>query len=400
MDRKLLTPRLVVFLVATALAGAVLWNTRGSLTPFAIGLVLAYLLAPVVNRLHRAMPSGMRRRRLARPAAILITYFAAAGMVVALGAVVIPPLFHQAQELIGQAPELSSQAIARVNVLVDRYYTKASPAVRQAVDAVLGSSAATRLTSGAVDAVRRVALGGFGAVTSTVSWLIGLLLVPVWLVYVLGDTKHVVSGLVGLVPSDLRADIEAIRIVVDRVLSAYVRGQLVVAILLACMLTFALAVLNVPYFLLLGFLAGVLALIPFLGSILGAVPAVAVAAADSLQLAALVVLAFVLVQQIDNLFISPRVQARAVRLNPALIMVVLVIGNALMGPIGMLVAVPITAILRDVLHYIYVRVGEERPSPLESLTEVGYGAHATPLLLGAAPEVVPPGLSEPAETGS
>ena len=377
MVRPPLNPRLVLFLLVAGVTAALLWSTRAAMGPFALGLVLAYLLAPLVGRLQRAMPERLRRRTFARPLAILLVYVAAVAALAAVGAAVLPAVLHEAQDLLRQAPTLAENVVAQVRELVDRYYEAAPPSVREMVDRALDSSAVDRLTSGAIDAARRMVMGAFGAVSGTVGWLLGMLVVPIWLVYILNDTQRALNGALGLVPRDIRPDVEAVRVICDRVLSAYIRGQLVVAVLLGLMVTLAMTLLGVPYPLLLGFVAGLLGFIPFLGSILGALPAVMVAASQSLRLALLVVLAFVVVQQIDNLFISPRMQARAVALSPALIMVVLVIGQAALGPVGMVVAVPLTAALRDVVHYLYLRVGDDRPSALDALATVGYGAHAT-----------------------
>lgn len=380
MNLDAINRRLVLFLVVAALTAAVLWSARAALLPFVLGLVLAYLLAPLVARLHRAMPERVRGHRLARPLAILFVYFTAFLVVAIALAVVVPPVVRQAQELVERAPALADASIARIDRLVDEYYVQAPEHVRTATDEILRSDAARSLTSGILSGTQDAVLNTAGLITNTVEWLLALVVVPIWLVYILNDKDRVMRGALGLVPRDIRPDVEAVRIVCDRVLSGYVRGQLVVALILGAMVTVALVILSVPYALLLGFTAGVLGVIPFLGAILGAVPAVAVAASQSLRLAVLVVLAFVIVQQIDNLLVSPRLQGRAVALNPAVIMVVLVVGQTLMGPIGLLAAVPATAVLRDVVHYLYLRVGDPHPTPLEALAIVGYGENATALV--------------------
>lgn len=384
MGRVSVNPRVALFVVVALIVIATVWSARASLTPFAVGLALAYLVAPPVARVHRAMPAWLRQRQVSRSLAILLVYFAALASIVGLGALIVPPVVREAQELLAQAPRLAQAAYARVERVVDTYYIGAPDDVREVMDLVLGSDVAARVTASVADAAQRLVLDTAGAVTGTVVWLLALIIVPIWLVYLLGDKDRVMAGAIGLVPREFRPDVEAVRVICDRVLAAYVRGQLVITVILGVMVTVSLFALGVPYALLLGVVVAVLGVIPFAGAILGAIPAIAVAASQSLRLAVIVVVVYTVIQQIDSYLVTPRLQSRAVALNPAVIMFVLVLGHALIGPAGLLVAVPFTAILRDVVHYLYLRVAEDRPTALAALSAVGYGAYATPIIRTAA----------------
>jgi predicted PurR-regulated permease PerM len=170
----------------------------------------------------------------------------------------------------------------------------------------------------------------------------------------------------------MRGDAHALTTIVDRVMAAYIRGQLIIALALGTLSAIALSLLGVPYALLLGVATGVLGMVPFLGAIIAAILAFVVALTESGSTAFKALFAYIVVQQIDNFFITPRTQADAVALHPAVIMIVLVVGQALVGPIGLLVAVPVTAILRDIVHYTYLRVGSDGLAPHDALAEVGY----------------------------
>ena len=123
---------------------------------------------------------------------------------------------------------------------------------------------------------------------------------------------------------------------------------------------------------------------PFVGSIVGAIPPIIVAGLQSSQLAITVLIALLIIQQIDNIFISPRVQGDSVRLNPGIIMVAIVVGQALLGPIGFVVSVPLAAIVRDIVHFVYLRVGEDEITPVAALETVGYGDATTDVVRGIA----------------
>jgi predicted PurR-regulated permease PerM len=141
--------------------------------------------------------------------------------------------------------------------------------------------------------------------------------------------------------------------------------------------TVGLSLLGVRFPAVLGLIAGVLEIIPFIGPIMGAVPAVIVATIQEPLLGLWTLLLFIGIQQLENIFLVPRISGKAVQLHPAVIMVVLVLGNQAAGFWGLLLAVPVTAIVRDVFKYLYLRFQDEPVSPRDAMARVG----RTPLQL-------------------
>jgi predicted PurR-regulated permease PerM len=377
--------RLLLFLATSLLVLAALWQARGALAPFVFGLAVAYLISPLVGRLHRAMPERLRGLGFSRLLAILVVYGALLAVVGGALLWLVPAVAGQANELIERAPELYGQAATELNTELQKHGRRLPDSLD--VSASLGqlldenASILQDLVPRLAAFMRDGAMAALGAISSTISLLLALVVVPIWLIYILNDTGRVLQGALGLIPRGLRSDVEALRIIFDRVLSAYIRGQLIIALILGSLLTIALSLLGVEYAVLLGFLNGVLGFIPFLGSIIGAVPVLAVALLGGPALAGKALVAILIIQQVDGALISPRVQGDSVKLHPALIMVVLVIGQQLMGLLGLLIAVPLTAILRDIVHFAYLRVGEDGPGPVEALATVGYDASESAVMM-------------------
>ncbi len=378
--------RIVLF--AVTLAGLLLLVARAgrAVVPFVLGLSFAYFVAPLVNRIDRGLRplvgGAPRLGGLVRPAAILVTY-AVVGAAIGLGGrVLTAPLLGEVSALVAQSDTLLANAEALIEARVADYQHYIPPEIQ---NEILAFATRERLTAAALEvwSVVQQALGAtFGAVTRTLGFALAMLVIPFWLFYILNDTGRFLSAMMGLIPHDLRPDVEAVRIICDRVLSGYIRGQVIIAFVLGTLFTLLLLALGVPYAITLGVVAGVLAVVPFLGTILGAVIATLVALVVSPSLAFQTLLGFVVIQQVDNLFISPRVQGRSVALHPGAIIVVLVLGEAALGPIGLLAAVPLAAIGRDVIHYLYLRVGETPAPPPDALATVGYAAHVTPRVHG------------------
>jgi predicted PurR-regulated permease PerM len=204
-------------------------------------------------------------------------------------------------------------------------------------------------------------------VTATLSFIFGIIILPFWLFYILFDRRRIANALISTVPVALRADVVNIWRLVDTVLGSYIRGQLLLALAIGVMATTGLTLLRVPFPAILGLMAGLFELLPFFGPALGAIPALLVAIVQSPILAFWTLLLFVGIQQIENVVLAPRIAGRAVELHPAVIMVVLVAGNEIAGIWGMLIAVPVTAIVRDIFRYLYLRLQDEPCTPSEAL---------------------------------
>jgi predicted PurR-regulated permease PerM len=157
------------------------------------------------------------------------------------------------------------------------------------------------------------------------------------------------------------------------VLSAYIRGQLLLVLFVGGLATVALILIGVPFPLVLGLIAGIFEVLPYIGPILGAIPAVVVALLSDPISALWVAGAFFVIQQVENLVLVPRISGESVKLHPALVMVSLVIGNELAGLLGMLIAVPVTAVVRDVFKYLYLRFLDEPLAPDDALTSIRSG---------------------------
>lgn len=371
--------QLIFFLCVLAVLCWILWQAGTALLPFVLGLTVAYLIAPQVTRLQRLLPARSRSKPYANAIAILVVYLAFIASVLIAGALILPPLIQQTRELVQTAPSGFDALTGQVQSLLKRYERLPAP-VKTEIEAMLDADALHALSGRGLALLQQATFSALVALSGTLSWLLGMLVVPIWLFYILDDTDYVLKGSLGLVPREIRPDLEAVRIIVDRVLSAYIRGQLIIALILGILLSISLYFLGVDYALLLGFVAGSLGFIPYVGAILGAIPAILVAAFQSFGLAVKVIIALIVIQQIDGTFISPRVQGKSVALRPALILVVLVIGQQVWGFMGLLLAVPVTGILRDIVHYVYLRLGEPSPSPQHALATVGYGKHVTTVI--------------------
>jgi len=345
-----------------------------ALVPFLVGAVLAYLLLPSVDFIDRHSPRLLRTRGWARPLAIILVYIAVLGIVAGILAYFIPEVGKQA-EVFGKAAgeylrdfDLQQQweflrdgALRIVEPLVPK---ETLDQLRRPLWELLDVPKAIETLLTAVQKGLRVTIV---TVSQTISFILGIIIVPFWLFLVLKDAAKVRRELYNLVPEKAREDALCIVTIIDDLLSAYVRGQLLLCLLVGLMATIVLLILGVNLALLLGTMAGILEVVPVLGPYLGAIPAVLLALLKRPVTALWVAIAFAAIQQVENIFLVPRISGSAVRFHPALVMIILVMSSQIAGLWGLLLGVPIAAILRDVFRYLYLRTTERGATPRQAL---------------------------------
>lgn len=357
--------RLVLILTFLLIVGWIFYVARTALIPYILGLVLAYLLYPLVQRIDRYMPAVLKRHRLSRPLSIILVYLIVVLVFAGFMAFLVPVVVNQVESMWEQREHLITQAQVLLEEWLIRYRTTIPESWRQTIEGSLGR---------AVGTIGRAIQEGLGStmstLTSTVSLVIGLVIIPFWLFYILADERAIASAFEAAIPARIETDVRNVLRIVDDILSAYIRGQLLLCLAVGLMSMIGFIVIGLDFAVLLGVIIGIFEFIPSIGPILGAIPALIVAVIQSPITALWTLLVIFIVQQVENLFLVPRVAGKSVRLHPALVMFVLVIGNETLGLWGMVIAVPVTAILRDVFKYLYLRFSDEPVSPQEALGRV------------------------------
>jgi predicted PurR-regulated permease PerM len=357
--------RLILVVLLLLLVCWMLYVAKSALFPYIIGLVVAYLVLPLVNFLDRRMPSRLRDRNLSRPLSIIVVYLIIILFIAGNFAFLIPPVVEQGQVLWNRMPELAAKGRALGAEWLGKYQEAIPLDIQQRIQSNLEKLAGTIGQALQEGTTRTVSF-----ISSTVGFFLGILVVPFWLFYILHDEAKVREGVLALIPDRIEPDLLNILRITDDIFSAYIRGQLILCLFIGGLATIGLLIVGVDFALLLGLIAGAFEILPFVGPILGAIPALIVAALQSPMTALWTLVVFIIIQQIENLFLVPRIASGSVKLHPALVMVVLVVGNEALGLWGMLLAVPLAAVIRDVFKYLYLRFSDEEVSPGEAMARV------------------------------
>jgi predicted PurR-regulated permease PerM len=339
--------RLILVGLALAVLVWLLLSSWDALGPFVIALVLAYLMTPLVDRLARVMP---------RAVAILLVYLVFIGVMSAFLAWLIPAVTGQVRDLADNIPSYQQQLQGFGSDVAQWYQSlPISPEVRQAIEN------AVRNSLGAIgNAVQQTVVGAFKAVSGAFGFVVGLFIIPFWLFYVMKDKDRGITALNNMLPRAWRNDIWRIFRIINGILSSYIRGQLLLGLAVGVSVTVGMLIVGAPYAILLGLISGLTEIVPVIGPILGAIPGVALAAfhLEGWVMVLKVLAVYIIVQQLENNLLVPKIQGDSVKLHPSIIMVAIVVGSQVMGLVGLIIAVPVAAILRDIYLYLYRRFAE------------------------------------------
>ncbi|HJR61738.1 MAG TPA: AI-2E family transporter [Vicinamibacterales bacterium] len=332
------SPRaLVVFAIGmTAFAVVLLWalyHVREVLLLLYISGLFAIGFSPIVRLIERQRLLPVGTRRFPRWLAILVLYVFIVGSVVSVGMLMFPPLVDQAQQLWNQKDQMFDQAqrfLHERGLLSGEFLT-----LEEVVERAPEAAGDANVVSTVVGALR----GVFGGI-------VGLLTVLIVTFYLLVDSWNLHQMFLRLFPARKRARADAVTRAITVKLSAWLGGQLLLGAIIGITSAIGLWLMGIPFFYVLALISAIGELIPVVGPILAAVPAIAVAATVSYQKVIMVVIFYLVQQQIENHVLVPKVMARQVGVSAVTVIVALLIGGKLLGIVGALLAVPTAAILQ------------------------------------------------------
>jgi predicted PurR-regulated permease PerM len=323
-------------LVGAALMFFVSWAlylVRGALLLIYISTLIAIGLSPIVTAIQRR--SGARAPRLPRWAAILVIYVGIIGAVVGVALLLVPPLVEQARALWAALPDMVQRG---QQWLMERGLLNRELTIREAVEQ-------TPVNTDAVGAV-------LGAIGTVLGGVFGVLTVLIVTFYLLVDADNLLRAFLRLFsPSERERAHDACRRVSTKV-SAWLGGQLLLAAIIGSTAALGLWLMGVPYFYVLALVAGIGEMIPVVGPLIAAIPGILVALTVSPALALGVTVFYVVQQQFENHVLVPKVMERQVGVSATIVIVALLLGGALLGIVGAILAVPSAAILQVIFEEV------------------------------------------------
>jgi predicted PurR-regulated permease PerM len=313
----------VATVAGAAILVAILWAAREALLLVYISALIAMGFSPIVGVLERV-------RGVPRWLAILVIYLAIVAVLILVGLMIIPPLLAQAATLWAKMPAYFNEFqtyLIKHKLMLHRVTLE--EAVQSAPTGTGGNAVGTVLV----------------AISSLIGGVFGFITILILSFYLLIEAQSMFEALMRFAPAGRRADVAtAARQAVIKV-SAWLRAQLVLAGVMGVFATIGLYLLGVPYFYVIALIAAIGETIPIVGPIIGGITAVAVSITVSPQLALMVGGYFLVLHQLEANVLVPKIMERGVGVSPVVVMIALLIGGALWGLVGAILAIPTAAII-------------------------------------------------------
>lgn len=317
-----------------------LWGLGPALTPLVVSFFLAYLIYPVIVNLEK---SGVSRSWAAGLMFVFIT-----ALFIGVFLLFIPPLIQEVQQFIRDLP----QTLASLGNRVESWLASLGYSIDISRESIRErfENGTENLGTGAIGSISDFVTGAISGVAGIVLGILNLFLIPLFFFYVMVDYEKIRQEIRELIPRSLKPKLHQYFQIANRVLSGFIRGQLLVALILAILNALGLWLIGVPYGLAIGAVAGILSFIPYVGTITGYVTAIAVSLAAGKDMTFLLIVSafYGAVQVLEGYVISPKLVGNKVGLSSFMTILVLIIGGNLYGVLGMILAIPVAGILKHV----------------------------------------------------
>jgi len=330
--------RYILFFMVVAATIYFLFLVREVLLSFVLGAILAYLLfRPVLY---------IEKKGLKRIWAILVLYLVVLAVLTLLFSFAVPGIVRELGEMADIVPEYAQE----VQDMAGKADKIQMPEKMSAIFKENFSKVENNIYGGL-----KKFIGGF---YNFLSKVFAVVFSPILAFYIINDWEKIRDGFLTTLSPGVRREVIAIFEQIDDVLIEFLKGHFMVAAFVGTMIGVSAAILGVDFPLLLGILSGVTNLIPYFGAFLGGIPAVVIALSQSFRLAIYMAIAILIVQQIEGNIITPRIIGNKLGMHPLLIVFALLSGEKLLGIWGMLMAVPIAAVLKVILGWAYLKLVE------------------------------------------
>ena len=358
-----------VALVAVAFVFFLALQLLKAWTIVIVAAIIAYLLHPVVDFLDEHVLFVVRRKGVRRSLSVVITFVLLILVFALVAIIIVPPLVTQTEEFVEEVPELADSVEGELESLLSRPIIVGDQTIilwdelTRAFESEEGDSASSvDVVSTLQQAAGVLTAPALKIGTLAISLIFNLFFMIVIMFYLLKDGARFIDKIDDVTPVEYQGDVRRLIYELGRIWDAYLRGQILLGFIIGVTTTIVATVLGLPQPLVLGLVAGVLEVIPNIGPILAAIPAVLFAlispsttipGLEGLPFALIVAAIYSAIQQLEALFLVPRVMGSNLDLHPVVILIAVISGAAIAGVLGILLAAPTVATMRLVAVYIW-----------------------------------------------
>lgn len=309
--------------------------------PFLLAGILYYLVNPLID--------WMERHKIPRIAGIAIVFLIIIGLVVWGVIILIPIIREETASLIENWPTYWDKVITQFdNLLRSNIFSQLQVQLTDINQSILKS------ISEQTNSVVNSTFSGIGSVVGTVANVfVGLVTMPILLFFLLKDGRDLPYHIMKIIPTKMRLSTFNLLKEINTQISQYIRGQLLVAFFVGLMFWIGFVIIGLEYAVLLAILAGVLNLVPYLGSFLAMIPIIIVALVASPAMLVKAIIVFAIEQILEGRLIQPLILGSNLKIHPVTIIVVLLTAGKLFGVLGVILGIPAYAVLKVIFEHLF-----------------------------------------------
>lgn len=338
---------LLVFVLGMILMLWLIWALRSVLMPFLVGLLLAYLMLPLIRWVEKRWKGDARKKQIKRVVIILVVYLLTLAVVGAIVFYLITVVGKSIWVMAQDAPQLITNGLAQITDWLKSSNFLPAPEMQAQIDTYSAQAGAAL-----GNALKQLLSTGWGFVRSSAGMILGFAIMPIFIFYILKDWGTLRERMYGGLPLWSRTHTQNVFAIIQNVIGRYVRGQLLLAVAVGSCAFILLLVLRIPFAVPLAVFAGLTEMVPMIGPWLGGGLAILITLATEPEKVLWVGLGFLLIQLIENNILVPKIQGSQMHIHPAFIIILSILGAHFAGLLGFIIILPLTMIVIGIVKYL------------------------------------------------
>jgi predicted PurR-regulated permease PerM len=339
--------RLIVVILGLVFVFWLLWVLRSVLIPFIVGFILAYLILPIIRGVEKRLPGVGKNTQLKRVTILVVIYLLSLAVIGLIVFYTIAVLGKSLLSLVQDAPQIIPNALVMITHWLKSIPILSPPSIQQQID-VYSAQAGVALGN----AIKDFLLRGVGLVKSSSGMILGFAIIPIFIFLILKDWDRLRDRFYAALPLWTRTHTKNIFSILQNAVGRYIRGQLLLGLIVGLCAYALLMILRVDFALPLAIFAGITEMVPVIGPWLGGGLGVLVTLSTAPEKAIWVALGYLLIQLLENNLLAPKIQSSQMQIHPAFIIIVSLLGGHFAGMLGFIIALPLTMAIVAIFKYL------------------------------------------------
>ncbi|MBR74675.1 MAG: hypothetical protein CL872_07060 [Dehalococcoidaceae bacterium] len=345
----------LLWLLVSIVIIVLLWLARTPLIPFFVGAILAYSLEPLIKKSTDLLTKIKFGSIYIKKIVSIFFIYGLLGVMISLFIIIVGDgIANQFKQFTNELPVLTEKARIEFINLLNQYRNQVPIETQLQIDNYLSD-----LSTTFADFFANFSKNLISYLTNTIAIILGFLVVPFWMFYVLRDGTLRKKNITSTFPEFMHNDINFILSKFEKIFGNYLRGQFLLALVVGTAIVISLTIINLPMSFALGVIGGVTELIPVIGPWIALIPALLIVLSFDPSLTIPVLFIYFTIQMIENLILVPKVHSDTIDVQPAVIVILLIVAGYLFGFFGLLIILPTYAFIKEILIYINNRLTKQ-----------------------------------------